>query len=66
MAPYLERMTELDERVSALERDMSLLTEVRIGHAKTNVFLQEEVKLIHQRGTLLENAPRLSILINFS
>ena len=57
MAPYLERMTELDERVSALERSMSLLTEVQVDMLKRTSALQEEVKAIHQRAALLENAP---------
>lgn len=57
MAPYLKRMTELDERVSALERSMSLLTEVQVDMLKRTSSLQEEVKAIHQKGTLLENAP---------
>ncbi|MCJ7989158.1 hypothetical protein MUB15_07385 [Priestia sp. OVS21] len=65
MAPYIEKMTELDNRVSALERSMSLLTEVQVDMLKRTSSLQEEVKLIHQKGTLLENAPRLFILINF-
>ncbi|MCJ7986043.1 hypothetical protein MUB16_22060 [Priestia sp. OVL9] len=58
-------MTELDERVSALERSMSLLTEVQVDMLKRTSALQEEVKAIHQRAALLENAPRLFILINF-
>nr|WP_280168489.1 hypothetical protein [Priestia megaterium] len=57
MAPYIEKMTELDNRVSALERSMSLLTEVQVDMLKRTSSLQEEVKLIHQKGTLLENAP---------
>ena len=52
MAPYIEKMTELDNRVSALERSMSLLTEVQVDMLKRTSSLQEEVKLIHQKGTL--------------
>lgn len=57
MAPYLEKMTELDNRVSALERSMSLLTEVQVDMLKRTSSLQEKVRLIHQKAALLENAP---------
>ncbi len=57
MAPYLEKMTELDNRVSALEQSMSLLTEVQVDMLKRTSSLQEEVRLIHQKAALLENAP---------
>jgi len=57
MAPYLERMTELDERVSALERSMSLLTEVQVDMLKRTSALQEEIKGIQQKAALSENAP---------
>lgn len=57
MAPYIEKMTELDNRVSALERSMSLLTEVQVDMLKRTSSLQEEMKLIHQKAALLENAP---------
>ncbi|MGF9888339.1 hypothetical protein ABEX78_06790 [Priestia megaterium] len=57
MAPYIEKMTELDNRVSALERSMSLLTEVQVDMLKRTSALQEEVKAIHQSAVLLENAP---------
>ncbi|MEK1832253.1 hypothetical protein AAAC51_35295 [Priestia megaterium] len=50
MAPYIEKMTELDNRVSALERSMSLLTEVQVDMLKRTSSLQEEVKLIHQKA----------------
>jgi hypothetical protein len=56
LAPYIERMTELDKRVSALERSMSLLTEVQVDMLKRTASLQEEVKAIHQRAALLEDA----------
>lgn len=57
MAPYIERMTELDNRVSALERSMSLVTEVQVDMLKRTSALQEEIKGIQQKAALLGNAP---------